>query len=88
MRALVRPGVRSDELTVLYTVVSETSETFTLDDGYTDDEQPSAVRGAAGRSALNSRMAVTEGSVMFGAWLSLTRSSPWPHPLRWLRKPR
>jgi hypothetical protein len=87
-RALVHPGVRTGELTVRYTVVRETTETFTLDDGYTYDKQTSTVRGPAGRTALNTRMAVTEGSLMFGAWLSLARSSHWPHPLRWRRKPR
>ncbi len=87
-RALVHPGVRSGELTVRYTVVSETTETFTLDDGYTYDKQTSAVRGPAGRTALNTRMAVTEGSAMFGAWLSLARSSRLPGPLDWLMRRR
>lgn len=72
-RAVVHPGLRSDEHTVLYRVVSETAETFTLDDGYTYDKRTSMVRGPAGRTALHSRMAVTEGSAMFGAWRSMAR---------------
>lgn len=74
-RAVVHPGMRTGELTVLYTVVSETAETFTLDDGYTYDKLTSMARGPNGRTALHDRMAVTEGSVMFGAWRSLARPS-------------
>ena len=81
-RALVHPGVRSGEITVLYTVVNETSETFTLDDGYTYDKRTSAVLGPDGRTALHRRMAVTEGSAMFGAWMSVARPTRWPSRLR------
>ena len=77
-RALVHPGVRTGEITVPYTVVSETAETFTLDDGYTYDKRTSAVLGPDGRTALHRRMAVTEGSAMFGAWMSVARPSRWP----------
>lgn len=87
-RALVHPGVRSEEITVLYTVVSETDESFTLDDGYTYDKHTSAVRGPDGRTALNGRMAVTEGSAMFGAWMSVARPSRWPTRLRRLMRRR
>lgn len=87
-RAVVHPGVRSGELTVLYRVVSETAETFTLDDGYTYDKRTSTVRGPDGRTALNSRMAVTEGSAMFGAWLTMTHHPRWQGLLSQLRRRR
>lgn len=76
-RAVVHPGAASGAHVVLYRVVAETGEHVTLDDGYTYDKRTGAVCGPAGRSTLQNRMAVTEGSAMFAAWSRIARA---PHP--------
>lgn len=80
-RAIVHPGADSDEHVVRYSVVAESDEHITLDDGYTYDKRTGAVRGPAGRPALQNRLAVTEGSAMFASWsrIAVVPRLPRPH---------
>lgn len=78
-RAIVHPGAVSDEHVVRYSVAAESDEHITLDDGCTYDKRTGAVRGPAGRPALQNRLAVTEGSAMFASWSRIAVV-----PNRWL----
>lgn len=75
-RAAVHPGADPGEHVVLYTVVAETAEHIVLDDGFTYDKRTGVVRGPAGRTTLQDRMAATEGSAMFASWSRTARRPP------------
>jgi hypothetical protein len=78
--AVVHPGADSAEHVVRYTVVAETQQHITLDDGYTYDKFTGVVRGPAGRPTLQDRLAVTEGSAMFDSWSAIAGDPPRRHP--------
>lgn len=78
--AVVHPGADCAEHVVLYTVVTETQQHITLDDGYTYDKFTGVVRGPAGRPTLQDRLAATEGSAMFDSWSAIAQEPPRRHP--------
>lgn len=75
-RAIVHPGADFGEHMVRYRVVAETENCITLDDGYTYNKRTGVAQGPGGRSTLQNRVVVTEGSVMFASW---SRTAQTPH---------
>ena len=66
-RAIIHSAADSEEHVVRYRVVAEAEEHSTLNDGYTYDKRTGAVRGPAGRPALQHQLTATEGSAMLAS---------------------